>query len=149
MSGFKGLGDSFEKGSAGTDKKSPESKGLNTVRQSLSIVRAIDKLKAQGVKITKKADLDYLLALRVLERANVDPYEVFENEEYQEKEEAANTGNDVKRNPVDHPKEFQAAMEYSRKIVGEAEELLKQGQTLSDKKLTEYDLCRKFLEKYT
>ncbi len=78
MVGFKKLTSAFEqnekKKKNPKDKYSPaQEKGLEAVKQSLSIVNTIDKLKAQGIAITKKAELDYLLAMRVLERADIDP----------------------------------------------------------------------------
>ena len=150
MASFSKLSESFDqaKDGAGNKNESPKERGLKAVKQSAAIVRAIDKLKRQGVAITKKAEFDYLLALRVLERANVDPYEVVgsnapeENGHNKETVESSSTGSvkeagisDVKRNPADHPEEFKAAMTYSRKIVLESEEMLKSGQPLTEEKI--------------
>ncbi len=138
MAAFDKLTKAFEQGKDQGTSSPPKTTGLDVVKQSLAIVHAIDKLKAQGIEVTKKAELDYLLALRVLERADIDPEQLPEAEP-----------TPIKRTPKDNPKEFQIAMAYSQKIVGEVENMQKQGQPVPENKLADYSICKKFLKKYS
>jgi len=125
--------DDEETSSVRKEPSDPES----MIRQSKAIVNAIDKLKRQGIPVTKKAELDYLLALRYLEK-----HRVFDSEDEEEPEE------EIIRNPKDHPKEFEVARAHSQKTVRDIESMMEKGIKVSDKKLEEYELCKKFLRKY-
>ncbi len=162
MAAFDKLSSAFDQDKQ--DKPASKSKtgGLDVVRQSRAIGKAIDKRKARGVAITKKAELDYLLALRVLERADISPQQleslkaaegqtqvrepVQQPKQEPKQEKSRET---VKRNPEDHPEKFRAAFEISKKTAAEVEAMLAAGQTVPDAKMEEYDLCKKFLEKYS
>jgi len=139
MSGFSKLSKAFDESTNNDESQESKTNGLDTINKSLAIVRAIDKLKSQGIAVTKKAELDYILALRTLERAGVD---------LEEKHPIPSATSPIKRNPKDHPQEFRVAMEYSQKTVTEIEEKLKQGISVANNQLEEYKLCKKFLEKY-
>ncbi|MGE5340749.1 MAG: hypothetical protein ACM3SY_04630 [Candidatus Omnitrophota bacterium] len=119
-------------------QKQTFSDNATVIKKSLAIIKAIDKLKAQGIPVTKKAELDYLLALHFLEKNGVD---VTPGDDEPEPE--------IKRNPDDYPEEFETALTFSRQTVAEVETLLRQGQRVPAKKLEEYELCKKFLKKYT
>lgn len=128
----------FDQGQEKGNQPQTKTSGMDVVKQSLAIVHTIDKLKAQGVQITKKAELDYLLALRVLEKANVNPEEMPPAQELP----------DIKRNPKDHPREFEVAMSYSQRLVFEVETKQRLKQHIPDKMLEDYEICKKFLKKY-
>jgi len=135
------------------DEPDSKAKGLDVVKQSLAIVRAVDKLKKQGIKITQKAQLDYILALRVLEKADVDPALLTGHGAAPppggNTSNGSSDGSAVRRNPKDHPEEFRKAMTHSKRVVAEVEEMFKNARDVPDKKLEEYRLCKKFLDKYT
>jgi hypothetical protein len=147
----------FDKLSKAFDKQDQEKdslakqKGMDVVRQSLAIVRAIDKLKSQGIKITKKAQLDYILALRVLEKADISEEQLapLSVQTASTATQPTQSQEVTKRTPQANPKEFKIAMNYSQKIVAEVEEMLRKGQSVAENKLEEYGLCKKFIEKYT
>lgn len=155
MAGFGKLADEFEKSSSNGSEERTDSKAPTTVQRSMAIVRTVDKMKAQGIKVTKKAELDYILALRVLERAGVDlplpdaPQSIQGAVQAEVPVETPLARPDIKRDPKQHPAEFREAMEYSRRIVAEVQALWKQGKAAPEKKLAEYELCQKFLTKYT
>jgi hypothetical protein len=99
------------------------------------------------------------LASQVLDKANIDPSSPVQ---IRQKTPATDvTGTDlpaespasasppIKRNPKDNPQEFELAWEYSQNTVAEVEELLNQGKPVPVKKLEEYELCKKFIKKYT
>jgi len=144
LTAFNKLAEAFEQGGESSKDGNGEPKDTaSMIVKSRAIVKAVDKLKAQGIKVTKKAELDYLLALRFLERNNVDlespiPH-VSQNSQRQET---------VKRNPKDHPEEFETARQVSEQIVESVEEMLRQGNPVPDKKLEQYELCKKFLKKF-
>jgi hypothetical protein len=148
----------FEEESQSQEKdKNNKFEQLDVVRKSLAIVKTVDKLKARGIPITKKAEIDYLLALRVLEKNNIDnPGYVREPTEKQTAPTtepgpppASTPAAPIKRNPKDHPEEFKIALEFSRKTVAEVEELLKQEKPVQVQKMEAYELSKKFLKKYT
>lgn len=156
MSPFNKIGEAFDK--AKDQKNDSKSSGLDAVKQSLAIVKAIDKMKQQGIKVTKKAEFDYLLALRVLERAGVD-YDPRENppssanvplsqSEAQPQAESPPEQEPVKRTPEQHPKEFKQAVELSRKTVAEVDQMMQTNQPIPIEKMEEYELCKKFLAKF-
>jgi len=76
VAGFNKLSEAFEQGrDTQQDRQEGDQKnGTNddAVKRSLSIVNAVDKMKAAGIKITAKAEMDYMLALRILERSDID-----------------------------------------------------------------------------
>jgi hypothetical protein len=122
---------------------------LDTIQKSLAIVRTIDKLKAQGVPITKKAELDYLLARQFLEKAQIDPANPQQTPSSQAPSPGSASDTPEKRNPRTHPEEFKKALEFSREIVAEVEALLQEGKTVSPRQREAYELGKKFLEKYS
>lgn len=135
------LAKTFEEGNTqGADSKFNQA---NSLQKAVAIVRTVDKLKKQGIKITKKAELDYLIALRTLEKANIDPEQIFKPTP------APPPPEEIKRNPQDHPEEFKVAMEFSKKTVETTEALLKEGKHLTDQQIEEYQLAQKFLNKYS
>ena len=149
-----------KKGQRQENAKSPAFRSLDVTQQSLAIVKAIDKLKAQGIPITKKAEMDYLLARQVLGKAHIiqpspgpavsKPKAAgFTGEESSVETPMSASKSPLKRNPKDNPEEFEMAMEISRTTVIEVEELIKIGKPVPIKKMETYELCKKFLEKYT
>ncbi len=150
MAGFGNLAEEFEKNSNNGPEERNESKAPTTVQRSIAIVRTVDKMKAQGIKVTKKAELDYILALRVLERSGVDLPLPEPGEPVRSNEQVAAPliKPDIKRNPKTHPVEFQQALTYSRQVVAEVQGLWKQGKAATEKQLAEYELCQKFLKKW-
>lgn len=153
MAPFNKIGEAFDK--AKDQKNDSKSGGLDAVKQSLAIVKAIDKMKQQGITVTKKAEFDYLLALRVLERAGVD-YDPRENPAAPPPTEARAEPQSqppaeekpMKRTPQDNPREFQKAMELSRKTIAEVEQMMQTGAPIPVEKMEEYELCKKFLVKF-
>lgn len=147
MAGFGKIAEEFEKSSDSGSEKRSDSNAPTTVQRSMAIVRTVDKMKAQGIQVTKKAELDYILALRVLERAGIDlPLPVAPQSN---REGAPAEIPPVKRDPKTHPAEFREALDYSKRVVAEVQALWKQGKAAPDKKLAEYELCQKFLKQYT
>lgn len=141
MSGIDKFSKTFEEGNNhATGSKFDQADPL---QKAVAIVRTVEKLKSQGIAVTKKAELDYLLALRTLEKANIDPQAIMPSSP------AATPPQPIKRNPRDHPQEFQVAMEFSKKTVETVETLLEQGKHLTDAQLEEYQLCKRFLNKYS
>jgi len=111
------------------------------IKRSRAIVRVVERMKAQGIPVTKKAELDYLLAVRFLERADIEiPQPDFEEED---------SPHEIKRNPKNNPEEFQVAMEFSKKTVADIEADIEQGKAVSNKQLEDYELCKRFLKKYS
>jgi hypothetical protein len=156
MAAFNKLSDAFDKGK--DRAKDSKTAGLDAVKQSLAIVKAVDRMKLQGIKVTKKADFDYLLALRVLERAGVDyepdpaaaaaPLPPEPPKQEPPKQEPPAPQKIIKRNPNDHPKEFQKAMELSKNTIAQVEQMMQTGQPIPVEKMEEYELCKKFLAKF-
>ncbi len=66
MAKFNDLAKAFDK--AG-DKAKLDNK--TALKRSIIVVNAIEKLKRQGIKVTKKAELDYILAKRHVEKASL------------------------------------------------------------------------------
>lgn len=169
MSPFNKIGEAFDKAKDQKDHKNDsKSAGLDAVKQSLAIVKAIDKMKTQGIKLTKKAEFDYLLALRVLERAGVDydprnnpapstPSEPQPESKPESKPESMPGSKSqsqapqesIKRTPQQHPQEFQKAMELSKKTIAEVEQMMQTNQPIPVEKMEEYELCKKFLAKFS
>ena len=155
MAKFDKLAKAFAEGS-NQDKDNADDpskfRQLDTLQQSLAIVKTIDKLKAQGVQITKKAELDYLLARQVVEKAKISPPPVQETgattpgESPPESEPISPSL--IKRTPQDHPEEFKTAMEFSKSTVEEVEALLKEEKPVPVQKMELYELSKKFLKKY-
>ncbi len=151
----------FEKSKSPRENaKSPAFRSLDVTQQSLAIVKAIDKLKARGIPITKKAEMDYLLARQVLDKAHIAPPAPgpavsktktagFTGEESSAESRMSALKSPLKRNPKDNPEEFEMAMEISRTTVIEVEELIKLGKPVPIKKMETYELCKQFLKKYS
>lgn len=131
-----------------SSNRSTKFQELDTLQQSLAIVKTIDKLKEQGVPITKKAEIDYLLAKQVIDKANVSSDSLSEPGDTLSPHPEFSKTQPIKRNPKDNPAEFKAAMDFSKKTVSEVEMSLEQGDTVSPQKLEVYELCKKFLKKY-
>lgn len=120
------------------------------LRRSLAVIGAVEKLKNQGTPVTKKAEMDYVLALRFVEKASkaagIDLLTEYRGGQ------AAGSGRrkngPVKRNPKDNPREFEKALNDSMKIVQQVEVLQKQGKPVPIKLMETYTLCKRFLEKY-
>ncbi len=184
MAKFDKLAKAFEEGKK---RKSARPDDMTAIRYSMAVINAVEKLKRQGIKITKKAELDYLLARQHVERiskmegrdlmqeyreilgeAAHPPQQVLTvtpdraagktktkktPEKKETKEVAAakkpKKSNTVKRNPTEHPQEFQKALHLSRQVVAEVEQLQKDGQPIPVAKMEEYTLCKRFLDKYT
>ncbi len=148
MSKFGKLSEAFEqnKGMTGSAKLND----IGALRHSLAVICAIDKLKNQGIEITKKAKMDYLLALQFVEKASKTAGRDL-LEEYLQKGEpgAAPTGDPSKRNPAENPAEFERAFKEAMKVTKEVEDLQRQGKPVPEKQMATYTLCKKFLEKYT
>lgn len=153
MSGFRKLSEAFDR--AGEDKKNGDTdtasvKDVGALRRSLVVINTVDKLQQQGIQITKKAKLDYLLALRFVERAGQAAGRDL-LEEYRRKgcvSATAEPAADGKRNPEDHPADFEKAFQQSYKVVKEVEEMQRTGKPVSDALLQSYRLCKKFLDQY-
>jgi hypothetical protein len=150
------LSKTFEEGKNKDKAKDTRFDQLDVIQKSIAIVKTVDKLKTQGIPVTKKAEMDYLLALRVLEKNNIDVLEY--SHKPTEKPNPTTTehissssasDSPVKRNPQDHPEEFKIALEFSRKTVAEVEALLKQEKPVPVEKMEAYELSKKFLKKYT
>lgn len=47
--------------------------GKDTLSRSIAIINAVEKLKNQGIPITKKAEMDYLLARKYVEKTSKAP----------------------------------------------------------------------------
>lgn len=137
MSQFDRLSNAFdEKTQKETQAKKEPNDRAATIKYSKAIIRAIDKLKAAGVQVTKKAELDYLLACRFLERNHIELDSPQEEEIIQA------------RTPQEFPDEFQTAMNWSLQVVAEVEDMMKNKQEVSSKKKEEYQICKQFLKKY-
>jgi hypothetical protein len=150
------LSKTFEEGKNQDKAKDTKFDQLDVIQKSIAIVKTVDKLKAQGISVTKKAEMDYLLALRVLEKNNIDileyPHKPAEKPNVTTTEPVSPSSPSeapVKRNPQDHPEEFKIALEFSRKTVAEVEALLKQEKPVPVEKMESYELSKKFLKKYT
>jgi hypothetical protein len=154
MAKFDKLSDAFEQGKEGKDTAKVNDVGA--LRRSLAVISAVDKLKNQGIKITQKAKLDYVLALRFVERAGKAAGRDL-LEEYRQQGSTSLAGGTAadgstetaERNPKDHPAEFEKAFQKAMKVVSEVEALQKQGKPVPDEVMETYTLCKKFLEKYT
>jgi hypothetical protein len=143
LTAFNKLAEAFDQGGEQSKNSGGEpGDTISMIVKSRAIVKAVDKLKAQGIKVTKKAELDYLLALRFLERNNVDLESPIPHASVPQKEKV------TKRNPTDHPEEFETARQVSQQIVENVEDMMKQGKPVPDKKLEQYELCKRFLKKY-
>lgn len=150
MSKFGKLSEAFDqsKGLTGSAKLND----LGALRHSIAVINAIEKLKNQGVQITKKAKMDYLLALRFVEMSSRAAGRDL-LEEYRQKGNVrpmdTSPGKPVKRTPAENPTEFEKAFKDSMKIVKEVEELQRQGKPVPESLMQTYTLCKKFLERYT
>lgn len=147
----------FEQGKKGKERNATARvNDIGALRRSLAVINAVDKLNNQGIKITQKARLDYLLALRFVERASKAAGRNL-LEEYRNKGSAGLSGastaggssGDIERNPTDHPADFEKAFQKAMKVVSEVEALKKKGKPVSEDVMETYDLCKKFLAKYT
>ncbi|MCX6580155.1 MAG: hypothetical protein NT166_08225 [Candidatus Aminicenantes bacterium] len=120
------------------------------LRRSLAVIGAVEKLKNQGAPITEKAEMDYVQALRFVERASKAAGRDL-LVQYRGRPGAGagrRKNSPVKRNPKDNPREFEKAFKDSTKIVQQVETLQKQGKPVPVKLMETYTLCKKFLEKY-
>ncbi len=132
---------------------------VRALRRSLAVIGAVEKLKNQGTPVTKKAEMDYVLALRFVERASkvagrdlLTEYrgrlEVVDRPGRQADGVGRRKNSPVKRNPKDNPREFEKALKDSIKIVQQVEAQQKQGKPVPIKLMETYTLCKRFLEKY-
>lgn len=170
MSKFSGLAEAFEKNTESktseelTDKAPADD--VTALRRSLAVISAIEKMQNAGVPVTKKAKMDYLLALRFVDQASrmsgTDLYG-----EYMERQQLAKrSGGGVrtesvaapvsspvpepaKRNPRDNPEEFRKALESSRGVVEQVERMQAAGQAVPARLMETCVMCRKFLKKYS
>ncbi len=176
MAPFDKLAEAFEENKDNAGTAGPNDP--DALKKSLAIINAVDKLKKQGVKLVAKANLDYLLALRFVEtaskRAGRDLLA-----EYLERQEmlAGSPGPapevpprsspplppspsspssspapgapEARRSPRDNPEAFQKALESSRQVVAQVEEMNRQGKAVPIKLMETYSLCQKFLRKYS
>lgn len=151
MSKFGKLSEAFEQNNSMTG--SAKLNDIGALRHSLAVINAIDKLKNQGIEITKKAKMDYLLALQFVERASKAAGRDL-LEEYRQKGQtgdaaAGHAGGSAKRSPMENPAEFEKAFKEAMRVTKEVEEMQKQGKPVPEKQMKTYTLCKKFLEKYT
>lgn len=148
MSKFGKLSEAFDKNNGVTG--SAKLNDIGALRHSLAVISAIDGLKNQGIEITKKAKMDYLLALQFVEKASKAAGRDL-LEEYLEKgrASAAPTGGPGKRSPADNPAEFERAFKEAMTVTRDVEALQREGKPVSEKQMNTYALCKKFLEKYT
>ncbi len=174
MAKMNGLAKAFEEGAS--DKARSDDR--SALKRSMIIISAVEKLKRQGIKVTKKAQMDYMLAQRLVGRASqMEGRDLMAEyrELHGEAESMPSVGASVsapstppspptpspanvppgsspsdsmKRNPKDHPREFQEALNFSRRVIAEVETMQKQGVQIPPKKMDEYLLGKKFLEKY-
>jgi hypothetical protein len=155
MSKFGKLSEAFDqnKGTTGLAKLND----VGALRHSIAVINAVEKLKNQGIKITKKAKMDYLLALRFIEMSSKAVGRDL-LEEYRQKVNSGTAdmgsadtqpGKPVKRSPTRNPAEFEKAFRDSMKIVKEVEELQRKGNPVPEKLMETYNLCKRFLEIYT
>lgn len=152
MSKFGKLSEAFEQNKGGLTG-SAKLNDIGALRHSLAVINAIDGLKNQGIQITKKAKMDYLLALQFVEKASKAAGRDL-LEEYRQKGSSAvtpgkSTGGPVKRSPAENPAEFEKAFKEAVRITKEVEELRRQGKPVPEKQMETYTLSKKFLEKYT
>ncbi len=172
MAKFDNLAKSFEDGA-----KTANVSDVSALNKSLAVINSIDKLKARGLPVTKKAQRGYLRAMRHVQRASeVAGADLLE--EYRgvnggptadakpktapapppaappkptplpKKTSSSQNYDNIKRNPQEHPKEFQIALQYSKNKVAEVDALKAEHKPISDKLLKEYVLCQRFLEKF-
>lgn len=132
-----------------------EGKAAGALRRSLAVIGAVEKLQNQGIEVTQKAKMDYLLALRFVEKAsNAAGRDLIK--EHRSKQQTmgppapakTKDSSTVKRNPKDHPAEFQKAITNARKIVEQVEALQQAGEPVPLNLMETYSLCKKFLDKY-
>lgn len=166
MSKFEKLAEAFEENKNGKDITDSAPAGdVDALKRSLAVISAIDKLQAQGVKLNKKAKLDYILALKFVERASMVAGRDY-LEEYRQRQtllrslkvpalpprESRSSGNSehaVKRDPTLNPGEFKKALESSKQVIAQVEEMQRQGEPVPVKLMETYSLCKKFLAKYS
>jgi hypothetical protein len=120
------------------------------------VIGAVEKLQNQGIEVTRKAKMDYLLALRFVEKASKaagrDLLKEHRNKQQMMGPAAPGNAKDsgtIKRNPKDHPTEFQKAVTHARKIVEHVDAMQQAGEPVPLKLMETYSLCKKFLDKYT
>jgi len=141
------------------ERSAPGGGDGGALRRSLAVIGAVEKLKNQGAPISEKAEMDYVLALRFVEKASkaagrdlLAEYRGCREMVDRPGRQAAGAGRrkngPIKRNPKDNPREFEKAREDSMKIVQQVETLQKQGKPVPIKLMETYTLCKRFLEKY-
>jgi len=189
MAKLDGLAKAFDEGA----EKAAASDNTSMLKRSMIIISTVEKLQRQGIKITKKAKMDFMLACRQVARASAlagkdlmeeyreiheqaeDPTmkkvlqtpgetiretdrlaEKTENEARQEAQTKVNKKSmeqpapkSTKRTPQEHPEEFRKALEYSRKLVAHVNALQDNNERIPIKQMEEYQMCKKFLAKYT
>ncbi|MCP4215907.1 MAG: hypothetical protein GY765_14735, partial [bacterium] len=152
---MKKLAKMFEEGAQKAKKDD-----VSVTHRSLAIINAVEKLKRQGIQITKKAEMDYLIAQRHVAKeshfAGRDLLEEYRQNRGRPPQTAAPAAappvhgdKEQKRNPKDHPRDFQKALSLAGKLVADVENMLRAGKQVPKNKMEEYLLCKKFLEKYT
>lgn len=166
MSKFEKLAEAFDENKKKNDLAgSAPPDDVDALKRSLAVISAIDKLQAQGVTLNKKAKLDYILALKFVEHASKMSGKDY-LEEYQQRQALLRRpdvpppspakpkipdsgGQNPKRDPTHNPEEFKEALESSKKVIAQVEQMQRDGKPISVKLMETYSLCKKFLAKYS